>query len=70
MKKRFTKQDLEKIRIVKTWNYEIGDDAYAKEQEILDTYADERYIGIDRLLSSGNTELFTRDVLELDKDYS
>ena len=61
---------MKKIHIVKTWEYVVGTDAYDKEQEILAMYSHEQYTGIDKMLSSGNTELFMWDVLGLDKNYS
>jgi hypothetical protein len=42
-----------------------------KEQEIIDQHIEHSYTGLDQpLATGGNTELFTRDVLGLDKDYS
>lgn len=70
IEKRFSIRDRPAITILKTWDYQIGRDAYEKEQAILKEYAQYRYEGIDRPLETGNTELFTRDVLGLDKDYS
>ena len=62
---RFPRPDLARIRIVKTWGYAIGRAAAARQQEILSQFAGERYYGPDILLS-GNTELFTHDILGLD----
>lgn len=63
--KRFNSTDLSKIIVVKTWDFPLGIDAYNKEQEILKLYKEFKYIG-DPLLSTGNTELFTFDILGLD----
>ncbi len=62
---RFINKDLEKIEIIKTWVFDVGMDAYKKEQEILKQFKYAKYKG-DDLLTSGNTELFNRDVLLLD----
>lgn len=59
---RFNVDELNKIEIIKRTNYAIGQDAYNEEQRILKKFQDYRYKGPD-ILSSGNTELFTKDVL-------
>lgn len=64
---RFTKTDLEKIRVVKTWDYAVGKNAYIDEQFYLKEYKKFKYAG-SPLLSSGNTELFYTDVLGLDSN--
>lgn len=46
-------------------NFQTGEDAYKKEQLILSEHQQYKYKG-DYLLQSGNTELFTKDVLGLD----
>ena len=53
-----------KIEVLKTWYYESGKDARDREKEILTKYIPVKYIG-EPLLSSGNTEIFSEDVLEL-----
>ncbi len=67
IKKRFPTLDLERIRIVKTWQFEVGHDAAEREAEILSQFCRDRYYGPDILVGAGNTELFTHDVLGLDK---
>ena len=62
--RRFNKVDLEKIKIIKTWEYPLGIDAYKKEKEILKIYSYAKYEG-DPLLTDGNTELFNFDILGL-----
>ena len=69
VEERFSISDRDKITILKSWDYLTGRDAYEKEQAILEEYAQYRYEGIDKPLETGNTELFTRDVLGLDRDY-
>lgn len=64
--KRFPSVDLARIRVIKTWSYELGAEAAKREIAVLREYADDLYIGIDVLVGAGNTELFVRDVLELD----
>jgi len=53
-------------RIIHTESYLFGFLAYEKEQRILAQHAAHKYTGAN-LLVSGNTELFTRDILNLDK---
>lgn len=65
VQERFNNIDLEKIQVLKIWEFPLGVDAYDKEQEILKLYKEHKYIG-EPLLSSGNTELFTHDILSLD----
>ena len=71
VKERYTKSDLEEIRIVKEWSYPIGYDAREKESWIVREYADALYKGDAIILESaqGNAELFTYDVLGLDDAY-
>jgi len=42
--------------------YEDGSKAYLKEQEILETFKDKRYLGDDYLDFGGFTELFYEDI--------
>ena len=65
IEERFTASDLELIKVIKIWEYPIGQDAYKQEQRILKLHKDNKYSGVS-LLSSGNTELFNFDVLGLD----
>ena len=67
VKKRFPAADLARIRIVKTWQFAVGRVAVEREAEILYQYAGDRYYGPDILVGAGNTELFTHDVLGLDR---
>lgn len=67
VKRRFPTVDLARMRIVKTWQFEVGRDAAEREAEILSQFAGDRYYGSDILVGAGNTELFTHDVLGLDK---
>jgi hypothetical protein len=53
-------------RIIHTESYLFGFLAYEKEQRILAQHAAHKYTGAN-LLVSGNTELFTTDILNLDK---
>ncbi len=52
--------------IIKTWSYKTGKKAYKKEQKILRKYRKYRYYGEKIFKKSGNTEVFTHDVLGLD----
>lgn len=62
---RFTNTELQLIEIIKTWYYLDGAEARAAEQKILKDYKQYQYTGLN-ILKSGNTELFTIDVLGLD----
>lgn len=53
------------VEIVKEWYYENGEDCYKEEQRILKEFKEYKYTG-DRLLDSGFTEMFYKDVLLLD----
>ena len=64
VRKRFTVKDLEKIRIVHQVHYKNGQDAYKEEQKYLKQFKEYKYIG-PKLLSSGNTELFNIDILNI-----
>jgi len=67
IERRFPRLDRARIRVVKRWVFEVGGDAARREAEILGHFAADRYFGPDVLVGSGNTELFTRDILGLDK---
>lgn len=62
--KRFTLLDREVITVLRQTEYLLGKDAYDEEQRILKEFKQFQYIGPD-ILSSGNTELFTQDVLSI-----
>lgn len=63
---RFRKPDLRRIRVVKTWRYSEGRQAVKRESEIIRQHAGDRYHG-PPILKDGNTEIFTHDILYLDK---
>ena len=67
VKGRFSKDPVRLITELQTWKYDIGLDAFNKEQEILDKYKEFKYNGSEFLKSKGHTEIFTKDVLGLDK---
>jgi hypothetical protein len=62
---RFAPRDLPKITVVEVVEFERGRDAYDLEQMYLRELTEYSYSGPE-VLSSGNTELFTCDVLDLD----
>lgn len=62
---RFTFEELKLIEVLKTWDYQNGKECYMQEQQILKQYKKHKYTG-PPLLLSGNTELFTTDILGLD----
>lgn len=61
---RFSLTDLSKIEIIKQKLYKNGQDAYSWEQKLLKMYKQYQYIG-PNILESGNTELFTKDIIAL-----
>lgn len=61
---RFSLIDLNKIEIVKQKLYENGADALEWETKLKRKYKEYQYKGPD-ILSSGNTELFTKDIIAL-----
>lgn len=66
IKRRFLSVERARIRIIKIWPFTVGRHAAVGETEILRKFKTDRYYGPD-ILVNGNTELFTRDVLDLDK---
>ena len=62
VKERFTKKDYKKIQILHQIHYKTGRSAYDEEQRILKEYIMYKYNG-EKLLDSGNTELFSRNIL-------
>lgn len=52
---------------IKTWEYATREEAEAHEREVIAEFADDLYKGDPVLRSGGDSELFTRDVLELDR---
>ncbi len=66
IEKRFRTKDLAKIIVLNIVHYQNGADALLAEQGILKEYKFAKWTG-DDLLTSGNTELFDRDVLFLDE---
>ena len=61
---RFNLTDLQKIEIVKQKLYENGQDALDWETRLKRMYKEYQYKGPD-ILSSGNTELFTEDIIAM-----
>lgn len=64
VKDRF-KSDMRYITVLKTWDFIKGKDARDMEREILINFKVYKWVD-ENLLDSGNTELFDRDILELD----
>lgn len=62
---RYKLSDIENIKVIKEWDYPIGHDALDMETRILSEYKYAKYVGSD-ILTSGNSELFDRDILGLD----
>jgi Zn finger protein HypA/HybF involved in hydrogenase expression len=62
VKERFNLTDLSKIEIIKQEKFELGQDALDREIEIKRKFKEFQYKG-PNILSSDNTELFTKDIL-------
>ena len=62
---RYSTSDREKFTVISEQHFALGRDAYEKEQSLLKKHKRYKYVGVD-LLESGNSELFSTDVLELD----
>jgi hypothetical protein len=62
-------KDFHKITVLMEWEKKTGKEASDFEQGILDEYNPFRYRGTDPILATGgNTEIFTRDVLNWDDE--
>jgi hypothetical protein len=66
VQQRFYSEDRDKITVLNEWEYDVGLDAFNAEQEILEAHAEHTWMG-EPLLRNGNTEMFSSDVLGLDK---
>lgn len=64
--KRHYVRDVKKCTEIWVKEYKIGGNAYNRERKILREHADSLYFG-KPVLASGNSELFTNDVLGLDR---
>ena len=65
VEERFKKYELPRIDVIEIWNFKVGTEAREQEQKILKDYSAHKYKG-EPLLSSGNSELFNDDILNLD----
>lgn len=63
--KRFTRHELDDMKVIKQWYFEDGYECYKQEQTLLKDFSAYKYKG-PPLLSSGNTEMFYKDILNLD----
>lgn len=64
---RFTKKDLSKMSIVAEFKFDTGQDAYEKEQDLINSFSMYKYDGKE-ILKDGNSELFMCDILRLDSN--
>lgn len=67
IEQRFTKKELSKINVINSTLYNTGKEAYEKEQYLLTKYKNYQYKG-PKVLNSGNTELFTEDIMKLERN--
>lgn len=54
------------ISVLREWNFTDGRDAWSLERSLIAAHKSDRYRGPLILRSGGNTELFVRDILQLD----
>jgi len=66
VQKRFSKNDLKKIVILKIFTYKLGGNALKEEKRILKKFKAYQYKGDKILDSKGNSELFIKDILSFD----
>ena len=62
VQQRFSAAERSKIKVISITEYAEGRDAYNEEQKLLKQYKEYKYVGPD-ILKSGNTEIFTCDIL-------
>ena len=55
------------ITTIREWDYEVGAEAAAHERKVLEEFRDFRYTGPAVLTSVGVSEIFTCDILRLDR---
>lgn len=67
IKTRFSRRERDIMEVLKVWHFPLGLDARDKEQEVLQLHKQHKYTG-PALLTNGNTELFSIDVLGLDRE--
>ena len=66
VKERYSLVEMSCITILFEISYDLGKDAYSKEQEILKEFSAFKYRG-KHLLNRGNTELFIEDITKNEK---
>lgn len=59
-----TKFDLDQFQVIFIKEYSSGDEAYCVEQDLLQKYHHLKYAGNDKILKSGNTEIFIEDIFK------
>lgn len=64
IEERFLPWELSIFTVIKTWNFQTGKEAFEQEQTILKQYSKDKYNG-PKLLNSGNSELFNKNILNL-----
>ena len=62
---RFSSSERDVITVIKEWKFDSRMEARLYEDSVLKSFSDHKYQG-PNVLDSGNTELFTRDVMGLD----
>ena len=64
IEERFLPWELSIFTVIKTWSFQTGKEAFEQEQTILRQYSKDKYTG-PKLLNSGNSELFNKNILNL-----
>lgn len=67
VEERYTNDELDRITILKTWDYKTGAEAKDREQKILKKYPNYLYNGKAKVIKIGMTEVFVKDVLGRDR---
>lgn len=65
IKKRYSLTDMKKITILMENHYKLGGEALRLETQLKRSYKKDRYIG-KPILKSGNSEIFVKDIMQLD----
>jgi len=66
VEQRYSSEELSKIKVLMTVQYQCGIDAQKAEQQILKDFKFAKWDG-EKILKDGNTEIFKYDVLDMDK---
>ena len=63
------RKDKVPYEVIRSWKFTSGKGAYSMEQMILANHSEHSYKG-SKILQGGNSELFTKDILNLGKEFT